>query len=150
MISQKITKLIGEAMKVHDSVRLSTLRMLSSEFNYEKIKLQKELTETDEQNVIRKEARKRKDAIEALWQAQGKHDGIEERITLEQEELNILQEFLPPELSDEEVNQLISDSISQLNAKTIQDLGRVIAEVKLKSPGVDGSKVAEIVRSKLS
>ena len=137
-------------MKVHDSVRLSTLRMLSSEFNYEKIKLQKELTETDEQNVIRKEARKRKDAIEALWQAQGKHDGIEERITLEQEELNILQEFLPPELSDEEVNQLISDSISQLNAKTIQDLGRVIAEVKLKSPGVDGSKVAEIVRSKLS
>lgn len=132
-------------MKAHNSLRLSTLRMLSSEFNYEKIKLQKELTESDEQNVIRKEARKRKDAIEAYTKA-----GAKDRAEQEQKELEILQEFLPPELTEEEINQLISDSINQLNAKTISDLGKVIADVKSKVSGVDGGMVAQIVREKLT
>lgn len=145
MISQNITKMIEDAMKAHDNVRLSTLRMLSSEFNYEKIKLQKELEESDEQNVIRKEARKRKDAIEAYVKA-----GAKDRAEQEQKELLILQEFLPPELTEEEIIQLISDSINQLNAKTISDLGKVITDVKSKAPGVDGGKVAQIVKQKLS
>ena len=145
MISQNITKMIGEAMKAHDEVRLSTLRMLSSEFNYEKIKLQHELTEVDEQNVIRKEARKRKDAIEAYTKA-----NATDRVNLETKELSILQEFLPPELSDEEVIKIIDESIKELNVKGMQDMGKVIGLVKSKASGVDGSKVAEIVREKLT
>ncbi len=145
MISQNITKMIGEAMKAHDEVRLSTLRMLSSEFNYEKIKLQHELNESEEESVIRKEARKRKDAIEAYTKA-----NATDRVNLETKELAILQEFLPPELSDEEVIKIIDESIKELNAKGMQDMGKVIGLVKSKASGVDGGKVAEIVRSKLA
>lgn len=145
MLSQNITKLIVEAMKSGDELRLSTLRMLSSEFNYEKIRLQRELDESDEQSVIRKEARKRKDAIEAYTKA-----GAKDRAEQERKELEILQEFLPPELTEEQVNQLINDSIKQINAKTIADLGKVIANVKSKAPGVDGGMLAQIVRQKLA
>ena len=137
--------MIGEAMKAHDEVRLSTLRMLSSEFNYEKIKLQHELNESEEESVIRKEARKRKDAIEAYTKA-----NATDRVNLETKELAILQEFLPPELSDEEVIKIIDESIKELNAKGMQDMGKVIGLVKSKASGVDGGKVAEIVRSKLA
>ena len=144
MISQNITKLIGEAMKAHDGVRLSTLRMLSSEFNYEKIRLQKEIEESDEEKVIRKEVRKRKDAIEAFAKA-----GAVDRVELETKELNILQEFLPPGVSPEEVIKLIEDSIKEIDAKSIADMGKVIALVKSKSSGVDGATVAQIVREKL-
>lgn len=145
MISQNITKMIGEAMKAHDEVRLSTLRMLSSEFNYEKIKLQHELNESEEESVIRKEARKRKDAIEAYTKA-----NATDRVNLETKELAILQEFLPPELLDKEVIKIIDESIKELNAKGMQDMGKVIGLVKSKASGVDGGKVAEIVRSKLA
>lgn len=151
MISKDITKLIGEAMKAHDEISLSTLRMLSSEFNYEKIRLQKELEESDEERVIRKEARKRKDAIEAYEKLKdSKNPNVQEKKKREEEELKILQEFLPPEVSEEEINKLISDSIDQLGAKDLSMMGKVIADVKSKSPGVDGGKVAEIVRSRLS
>ena len=131
-------------MKAHDGVRLSTLRMLSSEFNYEKIRLQKELEESDEEKVIRKEVRKRKDAIEAFAKA-----GAVDRVELETKELNILQEFLPPGVSPEEVIKLIEDSIKEIDAKSIADMGKVIALVKSKSSGVDGATVAQIVREKL-
>lgn len=145
MLSQNITKMIGEAMKAHDEVRLSTLRMLSSEFNYEKIRLQKELEESDEERVLKKEARKRKDAIEAYIKADAK-----DRAEQEQKELEILQEFLPPELSDDEVGKIIDESIKELKATGMQDMGKVISLVKSKASGVDGGKVAQIVREKLT
>lgn len=158
MISQNITKLIGEAMKAHDEIRLSTLRMLSSEFNYEKIKLQHDLTESDEQNVIRKEARKRKDAIEIyekLKDSKTQNLKTIENLENEKKELEILQEFLPPELTDEQVNQLIDQVINKLketdpSASLRTSMGKVITDVKSKAPGIDGSKVAEIVKQKLS
>ncbi|QQG41487.1 MAG: GatB/YqeY domain-containing protein [Candidatus Woesebacteria bacterium] len=144
MISKDIAKLIGEAMKAHDTVRLSTLKLLSSAFNYEKIEKQHDLTGDEELNVIRKQAKQRKDSIDAYEKA-GRSDLAES----EKLELKILQEFLPPEMDEAELNQLISDSINQLGAKTIADLGRVIGVVKSKAPSVEGGKIAELVRQKL-
>ena len=65
MLSKDITKLIGEALKAHDEIRLSTLRLLSSAFNYEKIAKQHELTQEEELVVVQKEAKQRRDSIEA-------------------------------------------------------------------------------------
>ncbi|KKQ92490.1 MAG: GatB/Yqey [Candidatus Woesebacteria bacterium GW2011_GWB1_39_10] len=145
MLTENITKLIADAMKAHDTVRLSTLKLLSSSFNYEKIAKQHDLTDNEELNVIRKQAKQRKDSIDAYEKA-GRSDLVES----EKLELTILQEFLPPEMGEEELNQLISDSISQLGAKTISDLGKVIGAVKAKAPSVEGGKIAELVKNKLS
>lgn len=145
MILPTLMQKIGEAMKAHDSVRVSTLRMLSSELKNEKINLQHDLSEDEELKVVRKEAKKRKEAIEMYANA-----GAEDKATNEKLELAILQEFLPPEVTDEEVDQLINNSISELGAKTMADMGRVIADVKSKNSNVDGAKVAQLVREKLS
>jgi hypothetical protein len=144
MIAQTLQAKIGEAMKAHDEIRLSTLRLLSSAFNYEKIAKQHELTDEEELAVIRKEAKQRRDSIEAYKKA-----GANDRAEREEAELKILQEYLPPEMDEQEISKLVDDAIKQLGAKTTSDMGRVIGAVKSKAPNVDGSKIAQIVNSKL-
>ncbi len=144
MLSKDLTKLIGEAMKAHDEIRVSTLRLLLSAFNYEQIDKQHELSDEEELVVIRREAKKRKEAIEMY-----KKGNAPDRAQKEESELKILQKYLPPEMSEEELNHLIDESIKATGAVSIADMGRVIGYVKEHAPGVDGGKVAEIVRGKL-
>lgn len=144
MIAQTLQGKIGEALKAGDRVRLETLKILSSAFNYERIAKQHALTEEEELVVICREANQRRDSIEAYDKA-GRTDLSES----EKKELAILQEFLPPEIDETELNQLVSDSIIQLNAKTMADMGKVIGVVKSKAPSVDGGRVAQMVRQKL-
>ena len=145
MITTTIMQKIGEAMKAHDTVRVSTLRMLSSELKNEKINLQHELTNEEELVVVRKEAKKRKEAIEMYTKANAL-----ERVENEKAELAILQKFLPPEVTEEEIVKLVEETIKEMGASTMQDMSKVIATVKSKNSGVDGGLVANLVRSKLS
>lgn len=146
MISESISKQITEAMKAKDEVRLSTLRMLSSELHNAKIAKQRDLTGEEELEVIRREAKKRKDAFEVYKKA-----GADERAEKEKEELGILQEFLPQDLSDKELEDLVSKSISQTNATGMVDMGKVIGAVMKKAGGrAEGGRVSEMVKSKLT
>jgi len=152
MIALNLMKMIGDAMKAHDTVRVSTLRGLSSEFKNAKINVydpnaseQRELTEAEELLVVRKEAKKRKEAIEMYTNAKA-----EDKATQEKAELAILSEFLPPEVSEDEINKLIDEAVNEIGAKEMKDMGRVISLVKEKNSGVDGSKVAELVKARLS
>lgn len=154
MIADKLQQMIGEAMKAHDEIRLSTLRMLSSAFNYEKIDKrslagsagkQHELTEEEELVVIRKQAKQRKDSIDAYKKA-----GANDRAESEEKELKILQEFLPPEMDESELIKLVDEAVGQTGAKGLSDMGKVIGAVKTKAPSVEGGRIAELVKSKLS
>jgi uncharacterized protein len=154
MIAGTITQKIGEAMKAHDELRLSTLRMLSSAFNYEKIAKQHELTEEEELVVIRKEAKKRTDAIESLRLAQGKltqnPGSIAGRIEQEETELSVLKEFLPKEIEESELSDLVNQAIEETGAKELRDMGKVIGLVVSKSGGrVDGGRVSVMVKKAL-
>lgn len=155
MIADTINQKIAEALKAKDETRLSTLRMLSSAFNYEFIAKQHKLTGEEELAVVKKEAKKRKDAIEAFKMAQGKQTtsgtNQDERIKQEQAELAILQEYLPAQMGDEEIEKLVAVAISQTDASSMSDMGKVIGIVMAKAGGkAEGSKVAELVRRKLS
>jgi len=154
MISDTITQKIGEALKAHDEIRLSTLRMLSSALNYEFIAKQHKLSEEEELAVAKREAKKRQDTIETLRQVQGKSTinpaGVEERINREKKELEILKEYLPSEISDEELEKLVDLSIKETGAKEIKDMGKVIGAVIGKTKGTaDGKRVAEMVKEAL-
>ena len=144
MITSNNNAKIGEAMKAHDTIRVSTLRMLSSELKNEKINLQHELTNEEELVVVRKEAKKKK-AIEMYTKANAL-----DRVENEKAELAILQKFLPPEVTEEEIVKLVEETIKEMGASTMQDMSKVIATVKSKNSGVDGGLVANLVRSKLS
>lgn len=145
MIAQTLQQKIGEALKAGDRVRLETLKMLSSAFNYEKIELQHDLTDEEELNVIRKQAKQRRDSIEAYDKAD-RHDLADS----EKAELAILQEFLPPEMTESELVKLVDSLISETGAKTMADMGKVIGAVKSRAPSVDGGRIAALVKSKLS
>ncbi len=152
MITPNLMKQIGDAMKAHDAVRVSTLRGLSAELKNAKINVydpnaseQRELTEVEEIAVVRREAKKRKEAIEMYTKANALEQAENEKA-----ELLILSEYLPAEVTEEQVIQLVNDSINQLGAKDISMMGKVIADVKAKNSGVDGSVVAQLVRQKLS
>jgi hypothetical protein len=145
MIADKLQGMIGEAMKAKDEIRVSTLRLLSSAFNYEKIEKQHDLTEDEEAGVIRKQVKQRKDAIDAY-----KNAGASDRAEKEAKELEILQAFLPPEMPDEELEKLVDLAITELGASSMADMGRVIGSVKGKAPSADGAKIAELVKAKLN
>ena len=132
-------------MKAHDETRTSTLRLLLSAFNYEQINKQHDLTEEEELAVIRREAKKRKEAVEMY-----KGAGADDRATKEEAELAILQEYLPPEMGEEELAKIIDEAFTQIKPAGLSDMGKVVGFVKGRAPNADGGKIAEIVKGKLS
>jgi len=155
MILQSLNQGIKEAIKARNQIRLSTLRLLSSSLNYEKIAKQHELNEQEEITVVRREIKKRLEAIDFLKKAQEKGstsdpETLKKRLEQEETELGILKEFLPSEMDDKELEKLVDEVLINLGAKSIKDMGRVIGEVIKKAKGsVEGRRVAEIVKSKL-
>ncbi len=145
MIVQTLQQKIGEAMKAHDEIRTSTLRLLLSAFNYEQIAKQHELTEEEELAVIRREAKKRKESFEMYKKA-----GASDRAAREETELAILQEYLPPEMGEGELSGLVGEAIAEVKPASMADMGKVIGFVKQKAPNADGGKVAQLVKEKLS
>lgn len=145
MISDTLNQQIVTAMKAHDAVRVSTLKLLSTEIHNWQID-HKDMTEEEELGIVKKEAKKRRDSIEAFMKG-----GFDDRAKAEEAELKILQEFLPKEISDEELQKFVDEAIGEAGAKEMKDMGKVIGLVMQKAKGnADGSKVAELVRSKLT
>lgn len=154
MLTQKVQELITENLKSGNEVKLTTYRMLATAFNYARTDKMRDLTEEEELEVVSKEAKKRKDAIEALRQAQGKltkSSNLDEKIKREEEELSILEEFLPAQMSDEELNAIVDGVVKELKPTGIEDMGRVIGAVMGKVKGkADGGRVSKSVKSKIS
>lgn len=143
MIAKRIPKLINEAMKAGDQVRLSTLKLLSASLHNARIDKGEDLSESEELKIVQSEAKKRKDAIEAYEKAAAK-----EKQQREEAELAVLQEFLPEELSDEELEKIVTEVIDEVGGEA--DFGRVMGLAMQKTAGrADGKKVSEIVRSKI-
>jgi len=144
MITQTLQAKIGESMKAHDEIRTSTLRLLLSALNYEQIAKQHELTDEEELVVIRREAKKRKEAVEMY-----KNAGADDRAAKEEAEFGILSEYLPPEMSDGDLVKLVEEAVAEIKPAGMADMGKVIGFVKGKAPNADGGKVAQLVRERL-
>ncbi len=105
-----------------------------------------ELSPEQEMQVLLSAAKKRKEAIQA-YKSGGREDLLEKELA----ELKIIEEFLPAQLSDEEIEKEVAAVIEQIGATGMKDLGRVMGEAMKKLKGkADGKKVQAIVRSKLA
>ncbi|MBX4206068.1 GatB/YqeY domain-containing protein [Candidatus Microgenomates bacterium] len=145
MIVDNLNKQIVEAMKAHDSVRVSTLKLLLSEIKNYQID-HPQMTQEEEMAVVKKEAKKRKDAVEAYSKANRVDLADKEAL-----ELTILKEYLPEEMSDSELERLVNEAITETSATSLQEMGKVIGLVVKKSADLaDGAKVSSLVRQKLS
>jgi len=128
-----------ESMLAREELRLSVLRMLLSELNYKKIDIQKELTDEDIVGVIRKEVKKRIEAIQS-YQAGGRQSQAEQELR----EKEMLERYLPALMTEEEVKKQIAD-IKEIEG--IKDFGQVMKVVSPMFRGkADGSLVAKVVR----
>lgn len=145
MISDKINSFIFVAMKSKDEIRVSTLRLLSAALHYEKIKQGRGLSQEEEIKIVQSEAKRRRDAIEAY-----KKVGAKKQAEREEKELSILKEYLPEQLSDEELTKLVEAGIAKTGAQSLEDLGKVMGEVMPNVKGrAEGGRVTELVRIKL-
>lgn len=136
------------AMLAKEEMRLSTIRMLKSAIQYHEI--QKggagyEATDEDVLEVVGREIKKRKESIE-LYEKGGRQELADK----EKKELEILQTYLPEQLSEDEVRKLVADAISLTGAKTIQEMGKVMGALMPQTKGkADGQLVSSIVRESL-
>ncbi|MFA0732508.1 MAG: hypothetical protein LKKZDAJK_001061 [Candidatus Fervidibacter sp.] len=133
------------AMKVRDAVKVSVLRLLRSAIHNAEIDRQRALTDDEILGVIQSEIRKRRESIEAFQQG-GRAD-LAER---EQAELAILEAYLPQPLSRAELEALVRETIREVGALSVRDMGKVMAVLMPKVRGrADGREVNELVRQLL-
>ncbi|MBU3957168.1 GatB/YqeY domain-containing protein [Patescibacteria group bacterium] len=145
MKKDKIQSDLNQALKDKKEVEVSTLRLLLSEIHNQEIAKQAELTEEDFIEVVQKEIKKRKEAIEAYQK--GKRDDL---VAKEKEELKILNKYLPQQMSSQELEASIQSVIKEIDASSMSDFGRVMGAVMAKVRGrVDGKAVSESVKKAL-
>lgn len=147
-IENQINESIKDSMKNKDSLRLESLRSIKSAILLEKTKFssKKILDENEITKILQRLVKQRNDSAK-IYNEQKRED----LANIEIAQLKIISEFLPEQLSESQLNEIINNSIIDLNASSIKDLGAVISEVNKKVLGrAEGRIVAEIVKKKLS
>jgi uncharacterized protein YqeY len=145
-LTEQIRADLTESMKARTAERTSTLRMLQSAMKYEQIEVKHELSDDEVLGVIRKAVKQRLDSIDQY--TKGNRPDLAAK---EQSELEILKTYMPPELSDTELESGLREIIAATGAQSKKDLGKVMKEASAKYKGrVEGKKIQEIVSRILS
>lgn len=132
-------------MRSGDTQRRSVIRYLRSEIHNAEITKQKDLNDADVIEVLTKQAKQRRESMEAYKNA-NRPDLIEQ----ENAELDIILEYLPDQMSDDEITLLATEVIKETDAINLQDIGKVMGIVIPKTKGrADGSRVSAIVKTLL-
>ncbi|API89565.1 hypothetical protein BKP56_09990 [Marinilactibacillus sp. 15R] len=134
------------AMKAKDRESLTTIRMLKSALQNEQINKGDELTEDEELTVLAREKKQRVESLNEFKDADRK-DLVEKL----EKELSIVDQYLPEQLSEQEIFQIVRDTVEQTGADSMKDMGKVMGAVLPKVKGkADGSLVSSIVKQELS
>jgi len=137
---------LREAVKARDTDRRDALRLILNALKNSEKELQRPLSEEEELQVLQRERKRRVEAAEAF-----RAGGREEQAENEDYELEVLEEFMPAPLAEDEIEDIVDDVIAEVGATSIADLGRVMADVMPQIAGrADGSAVSQIVREKLA
>ena len=137
---------IATAMKARDSARLSALRMLKAAIMNKGVEKGRDLDDAEVQQVIASLVKQRRDSIEQFAKA-GRTDLVEK----ETGELTVLQAYLPPSATSEEINAAVAEAIAETGATSPKDMGKVMKAVmpKLAGKNADGRTINDAVRRKL-
>ena len=142
----EIEELLRLAMLGGDAERRDTLRLVLSSLRSAEKDLQRPLSDEEELQVLQRERKKRIEASEAFRAA-----GREEQAAKEDSELDVLEEFMPEPISEEDLEEIVDNVIAEVGATSMRDIGRVMADVMPQVAGrTDGSAVSQLVREKLA
>jgi hypothetical protein len=137
---------VQDAIKARDAERANTLRLTLAALRAAEKDLQRPLSEQEELQVLQRERKRRVEAAEAFRAA-----GREEQADQEERELDVIEEFMPDPVDEDELERIVDDAIAETGATSLRDLGRVMADVMPQVAGrADGSEVSRLVREKLA
>ncbi|NIT60039.1 MAG: GatB/YqeY domain-containing protein [Aliifodinibius sp.] len=145
-IRERLTQDLKEAMKSGDEIRRNAIRNLRSAIRYAEIDMGHELSDEEAIEVVAKQVKQRRDSIEQFQQG-NRPDLVKQ----EQQELDIIETYLPPQLTDEEITERAQAVIAEVNATSMKDMGKVMGILSREMKGLaDGKRISEIVRELLS
>src|SRR6266496_1928375 len=137
---------VKQATLARDADRRDALRLILSSLRSAEKELQRPLSDDEELQVLQRERKRRIEAAEAF-----RSGDREEQAAKEEQELAVLEEFMPAPLSEEELEEIVDDVIAEVGATSLRQLGRVMADVMPQVSGrADGSMVSQLVREKLA
>jgi uncharacterized protein YqeY len=143
---EEIEDELKDAMRARDTERAGTLRLTLAALRAAEKDLQRELSEQEELQVLQRERKRRVEAAEAF-----RAGGREEQADKEERELEVIEEFMPEPVDEDELERIVDDAIAETGATSLRDLGRVMADVMPQVAGrADGSEVSRLVREKLA
>lgn len=146
MLLNQLQSDLKNAQLARDEVKVSTLRLLLSEIKNAEIQKGGPLTDEDIVSVVQKEVKKRKEAVVGF-----RSGGREDQAQKEEAEETVLRGYLPVQLQLEELTKIVEESINEIGATSISDMGKVIGMVMGKVKGqAEGSAVSALVKEKLS
>ena len=147
-LQEKLQSDLHQAMRAKDRVRLSVIRMLRSSIGYEEIDKKRQLDDSAVLDIITRQVRQRHESIQIYKDA-----NRQELVDKETQELQILQGYLPAQLTDDELTELAQEVIQQVGASAPQDKGRVMGrlmpQVRGKAQGGDVNRVVTALLSAL-
>ena len=145
-LKHQITEDMKTAMRAKDSVRLGAIRLLLSAIKQREVDERIELADADVIAVIEKMLKQRRDSI-AAFESANRTDLAD----IEKFEVSVLQTYMPKQLSDDELNQIITQVIADTGAAGAKDMGKVVGLVKPLVAGVaDMGKVSGLIKARLS
>lgn len=134
------------AAKLKDKIRLSALRMIKAGVHNREIDLKRKMTDSEFLQMLSSMVKQRKDSID-----QFKKGGREDLVEKEEAELKVIQQFMPVQISEEEIDAEIQKSIQEVGAVGIKDMGKVMKVLMPKLTGkADGKMVGDKVKERLS
>ena len=145
MLKEKLMEDLKIAMREKDEVRKSTVTLIKAAILQVEKDTQTQLDDNAIIEIIAKEAKKRKDSL-----ADYEKSGREDLISQINSEIAVIKEYLPEELSVEELTKIVEETIVEVGATTMKDMGKVMQSVKAKTTGrADGKTINEIVKKLL-
>jgi uncharacterized protein len=143
---ERIEDELKSAMRARDRDRTDVLRLTLASLRSAEKEVQRPLKEDEELHVLQRERKRRIEAAEGF-----RSGGREEQAVKEERELEVIKEFMPEPIDEEELERIIDDAIAETGATSLRDLGRVMADVMPQVAGrADGSAVSQVVREKLA
>lgn len=146
MLKEQLMEDFKNAMKEKNELKKNTIMMVRSAILQVEKDTQKELSENEIIEIIAKELKKRKESVADI-----ERSGRADLLANINEEIAIIKAYLPEELSKEEIEKIIVETIAEVGATTMKDMGKVMQAVKIKVAGrADNRLVNEIVKAKLA
>ncbi len=143
---QRIEAELADAIRAQDELRRDTLRLILAALRSAEKTLLRPLSEDEALQVLQRERKRRVEAAEAF-----RAGDRPERAAREEAELKVLEEFMPPPLSQAELEEIVDNAVAAVGATSVRDLGRVMADVMPQVSGrADGSVVSQLVREALA